>query len=229
MKWLRECFADYARHPLPAFIGLAIIAASLVTAAMTFIGRHAGSEPSAPLAGNAQSARPAAPLPAPPAVTIVGSPVIGPARASATGNGPHLADSGTPAGMSPHAPSAAATPSRPAPSRPERPQPAPSGSAWEAVTPRRARSAAARPGPCTSDAARSPGRVGERPASSLALTLIALIAPVAPASSIRPMTSSATPSGSSALLPSSTMPPRRWHTAAYTSNPHPSAGGRPSR
>lgn len=61
MKWLRECFAEYARHPLPASTGLAIIAASLVTAAMAFIGRHAGSEPSAPLAGNGQSAQPAAP------------------------------------------------------------------------------------------------------------------------------------------------------------------------
>jgi hypothetical protein len=61
MKWLRECFAEYARHPLPAFIGLAIVAASLVTAAMAFIGRHAGSEPSAPLAGTGQSAQPAAP------------------------------------------------------------------------------------------------------------------------------------------------------------------------
>jgi hypothetical protein len=63
MKWLRECFAEYARHPLPAFIGLAIIAASLVTAAMAFIRRHAGSEPSAPLAGTGQNAQPAAPAP----------------------------------------------------------------------------------------------------------------------------------------------------------------------
>jgi hypothetical protein len=60
MKWLRECFAEYARHPLPAFIGLAIIAASLVTAATVFITRHAGSEPFAPLAGSGQSATPAA-------------------------------------------------------------------------------------------------------------------------------------------------------------------------
>src|SRR2546430_11716576 len=59
MKWLRECFAEYARHPLPAFIGLAIIAASLVTAAMAFIGRHAGSDPLRPAGG--QSAQPAAP------------------------------------------------------------------------------------------------------------------------------------------------------------------------
>jgi hypothetical protein len=42
----------------------------------------------------------------------------------------------------------------------------------------------------------------------LALTLMAFTAPVAPASSIRPMMSSATPSGNSALLPSRTMPPR---------------------
>jgi hypothetical protein len=35
-----------------------------------------------------------------------------------------------------------------------------------------------------------------------------LTAQVAPASSIRPMTSSATPSGNRALLPSKTMPPR---------------------
>ena len=59
MKWLRECFAEYARHPLPAFIGLAIIAASLLTASTAFITRHAGSEPSAPLAGSGQSLRPA--------------------------------------------------------------------------------------------------------------------------------------------------------------------------
>ena len=60
MKWLRECFAEYARHPLPAFIGLAIIAASLVTAATVFTTRHAGSEPSTPLAGSEQSPTPAA-------------------------------------------------------------------------------------------------------------------------------------------------------------------------
>jgi hypothetical protein len=75
MKWLRGCFAEYARHPGPGFIGLAIIAASLVTAAMASIRRHAGSEPSAPLAGSGQSAQPAALLfPRPAAVTIVGSP-----------------------------------------------------------------------------------------------------------------------------------------------------------
>ena len=47
MKWLRECFAEYARHPLPTFIGVAIIGASLITAAMTFITRHPASEPAA--------------------------------------------------------------------------------------------------------------------------------------------------------------------------------------
>jgi hypothetical protein len=47
MKWLRECFAEYARHPLPTFIGVAIIGASLITAAMAFITRHPASEPSA--------------------------------------------------------------------------------------------------------------------------------------------------------------------------------------
>ncbi len=74
MKWLRECLAEYARHPLPTFIGTAIIAASLVTAAMTFITRHPASEPAAPLAGSAQSAtqpppstRAPRPSPAPPA------------------------------------------------------------------------------------------------------------------------------------------------------------------
>ena len=61
MKWLRECVAEYASHPLPTFIGLAIIAASLTMAAMAFITRHAVSQPSVPLAGAAQSARPAAP------------------------------------------------------------------------------------------------------------------------------------------------------------------------
>jgi hypothetical protein len=61
MKWLRECFAEYARHPLPTFIGVAIIGASLVTAAMAFITRHPASEPSAPLAGSAQSVTPGAP------------------------------------------------------------------------------------------------------------------------------------------------------------------------
>ena len=61
MKWLRECFAEYARHPLPTFIGVAIISASLITAAMAFITRHPASDPSAPLAGSAQSATPAAP------------------------------------------------------------------------------------------------------------------------------------------------------------------------
>ena len=60
MKWLRECFAEYARHPLPAFIGVAIIGASLITAATAFITRHPASEP-APLAGSAQSVTPAAP------------------------------------------------------------------------------------------------------------------------------------------------------------------------
>jgi hypothetical protein len=52
MKWLRECLTEYARHPLPAFIGLGIIAASLVTAAMVFMVRHAGSGPSAAVAGS---------------------------------------------------------------------------------------------------------------------------------------------------------------------------------
>ena len=61
MKWLRECFAEYARHPLPTFIGVAIIGASLITAAMAFITRHPASEPSAPLAGSAPSVTPAAP------------------------------------------------------------------------------------------------------------------------------------------------------------------------
>ena len=61
MKWLRECFAEYARHPLLAFIGVAIIGASLITAAMAVITRHPAGEPPAPLAGSAQSATPAAP------------------------------------------------------------------------------------------------------------------------------------------------------------------------
>jgi hypothetical protein len=61
MKWLRECFAEYARHPLPTFIGVAIIAASLMTAGMAFITRHPASEPSAPLAGGAQSVTPTGP------------------------------------------------------------------------------------------------------------------------------------------------------------------------
>ena len=60
MKWLRECFAEYARHPLPTFIGVAIIGASLITAAMAFITRHPASEP-APLSGSTQSVTPAAP------------------------------------------------------------------------------------------------------------------------------------------------------------------------
>jgi hypothetical protein len=61
MRWLRACFAEYARHPLPAFIGVAIIGASLITAAMAFITRHPASESAAPLAGSAQSVTPAAP------------------------------------------------------------------------------------------------------------------------------------------------------------------------
>jgi hypothetical protein len=61
MKWLRECLAEYARHPLPTFIGAAIIGASLIMAAMVFITRQPVSEPSAPLAGSAQSVTPGAP------------------------------------------------------------------------------------------------------------------------------------------------------------------------
>jgi len=61
MKWLRECLTEYARHPLLAFVGLAIIAASLVTAATVFMVRHAGSGPSTGVPGSGQSVRPAAP------------------------------------------------------------------------------------------------------------------------------------------------------------------------
>src|SRR5205823_7977330 len=109
--------------------------------------RPAGGHRAERAASRALFPYPAA-FPHPAAVTIVGSPIIGPTGASGTaGNGcPHLARSGTPAGPSPHAPSTAATPSRPAPSRPERAPPAPSGSAWEAVT-RNARSVAAQPEP----------------------------------------------------------------------------------
>src|SRR5262249_37916125 len=62
--------------------------------------------------------------------------------------------------------------------------------------------------PSEPDGADSPGVSGGRPASSLALTLMAFTAPVVPASSIRPMMSSATPSGNSALLLRSAKPPR---------------------
>ena len=54
MGWLLERLAECARHPVPTFIGAAIIAASLVTAATAFITRHADSQPTAPLADSAQ-------------------------------------------------------------------------------------------------------------------------------------------------------------------------------
>jgi len=65
MKWLRECFAEYARHPLPTFIGVAIIGASLVTAAMAFITRHPASEPSARWRAARRAQRQLHPPPAP--------------------------------------------------------------------------------------------------------------------------------------------------------------------
>ncbi len=75
--------------------------------------------------------------------------------------------------------------------------------------------------PSKPDDSRSSGVSGDRPASSLALTLMAFTAPVAPASSIRPMMSSATPSGKSALLPRSTMPPRAMaYGGAHTMAPN---------
>jgi len=45
-----------------------------------------------------------------------------------------------------------------------------------------------------------PGAAGDRTPSSLALTLIAFTAPVAPASSVRPITMSATPNANSEPL-----------------------------